>query len=113
MVWYGVKWKIPNCSEASIPPSVHFSINPFLQIILTLSLYCGRILINSFPQTVVTTFALASVNIHPFSLQTVFTYDIQFSKFSFSMKKYVQVNYSEQGVMECVVRPPIDKNKLA
>ena len=31
--WFGMMWtgRSSNCSEASIPPSVHFSIHPFLQ----------------------------------------------------------------------------------
>ena len=38
MVWYGVNRKIINFSEASIPPIYHFSLHPFLQIILALNL---------------------------------------------------------------------------
>ena len=34
VVWCCVNWKIIHFSEASIPPSVHFSIHSFLQIIL-------------------------------------------------------------------------------
>ena len=38
VAWYGVSWKIIHFSKASILPSVHFSIHPFLQIILALNL---------------------------------------------------------------------------
>ena len=38
VVWCGVNWKIIHFLEASIPPSVHFSIHPFHQIILALNL---------------------------------------------------------------------------
>ena len=34
VVWYGVNRVIIHFSEASIPPSSHYSFNPFLQIIL-------------------------------------------------------------------------------
>ena len=36
VVWNDVNRKIIQCSESSILPSVHFSIHPFLQIILVL-----------------------------------------------------------------------------
>ena len=40
--WEGVvNRKIIQFSKASIPPRVHFSIHPFLQIILALNLLCG------------------------------------------------------------------------
>ena len=32
--WFVVNWMISHFSKASIPPSNHYSINPFLQIIL-------------------------------------------------------------------------------
>ena len=38
VVWCGVTWKIIHFSEAFIPPGVHFSFHPFLQIILALNL---------------------------------------------------------------------------
>ena len=41
MVGCAENWKIIYFSEASIPPSVHFAIHLFLQIILALNLQCG------------------------------------------------------------------------
>ena len=41
VAWCGVNWKILNFSEASILPSVNFSIHPFVQIILVLNLQFG------------------------------------------------------------------------
>ena len=41
VVWYGVNQMIIHFTEASILPSVHSSINHFLQIILVLNLLCG------------------------------------------------------------------------
>ena len=41
MVWCGVNQMISHFSEASILPSVRFSIHPSLHIILVLNLECG------------------------------------------------------------------------
>ena len=46
--WCGVNWSI-HFSEASIPPSVYFSIHPFPQTILALTLWCGKKLTHFLP----------------------------------------------------------------
>ena len=43
VVWYGVNWKIIHFSETSIP--FHFTILPFLKIILALKLYSIHIVV--------------------------------------------------------------------
>ena len=61
VVLCGMNRKIINFPKASMPPRVHSSILPFLQIILVLIIVRRGIESIPYPQIVATTFAFSSV----------------------------------------------------